>query len=121
MGWIRNRRATRASDDDWEARVLAAAERRKAHLVGQEHIVAYLEELLFRHDPIGLNFEDNTDEYLAEAESICLRRHEARTPEDLQHIMREEFVHWFDERLAGPADRYRPIAEEAWQILHSDE
>ena len=70
MGWIRNRRATRASDDDWEARVLAAAERRKAHLVGQEHIVAYLEELLFRHDPIGLNFEDNTDEYLAEAESI---------------------------------------------------
>jgi len=94
-----------------------AAEQRKAQLVGQEHLVSYLEELLFRYDPVGLNFEDNTDEYRAEAESICIRRHEALTPEDLQRVMHEEFVHWFDDHLAGPLDRYLPIAREAWAVL----
>ena len=29
--------------------------------------------LLFRHDPIGINFEDNTDEYEPEARTILPR------------------------------------------------
>jgi hypothetical protein len=27
-------------------------------------------DILFRHDPVGINFEDNTDEYYPEARTI---------------------------------------------------
>ena len=84
--------------------------------MGQEHIVDALEQLLFRHDPIGINFEDNTDEYRAEAETITLRLPDSSGVEDVQRIVHEEFVHWFDEKLAGPPERYAALAGEIWDL-----
>jgi hypothetical protein len=89
---------------EWEetsGRIRDAATARKRSLVGQEHIVDALEQLLFRHDPIGINFEDNTDEYRAEAETITLRLPDSSGVDDVQRIVHEEFVHWFDDKLAG--------------------
>jgi hypothetical protein len=103
---------------EWrEVRDGVAAERqtRAAQLAGRGAIVSWLEELLFRHDPVGIDFEDNTDEYRPEAETITLRLSEPRTEAELVRVIHEEFVRWFGPDTAGPADRYVTIAEEVWR------
>jgi len=85
-------------------------------LVGREGVVAELEALLFRHDPIGLNFGHNTDEYRSEAETITLRLPRAQSADDVRRIVHEEFVRWFDPHIAGSESRYNDIALEIWQL-----
>jgi len=103
---------------DWRSAVVeAAARERDRQLLGQEHVVQAVEALLFRHDPGGINFGENLDEYHAEAQTIMLRLHEAHSVEDVRRITHEEFVRWFDADFAGPAARYQSrIAQEIWMI-----
>jgi glyoxylase-like metal-dependent hydrolase (beta-lactamase superfamily II) len=117
--WSRRRSADESDDAHWHdlrSELIDDSQTRQRLLAGKEGLVASLEALLFRHDPIGINFGHNTDEYRPEAETIALRLPEAATEGDLERIIHEEFVHWFAD-LAGPADRYAPIAREAWPIL----
>jgi hypothetical protein len=97
-------------------RVAAAKAERERLLVGREDLVSRVEALLFYEDPIGINFDTNTDEYLAEAQSIVIRLPEATSPDDAQRIVHEEFVRWFDRQLAGPVERYRAVAESIWGL-----
>ena len=116
MKWFR-RRARVQPDPEWDeivARIDAASKERKRKLAGQEHAVEALERLLFEHDPIGINFESNVDEYRPEAETILLRRAEATTIADLTRIIHEEFINWFGDDTAGPPSRYEAIALELW-------
>lgn len=85
----------------------------------QEEVVGSVEALLFRHDPIGLNFGNNVDEYRPEAETITLRLPGARSVDEVRRIVHEEFVRWFDQQLAGPESRYGEIAREVWQVWAS--
>lgn len=71
-------------------------------------------EILFRNDPIGINFEINIDEYEPEVSTILPRLKEARSPEDLQKIIHQEFVRWFDADIAGSRAKYARIAREVW-------
>jgi hypothetical protein len=68
-------------------------------------------EILFRHDPIGVNFGDNTDEYEPEAGTILARIPGARSTAAVRSIIHEEFVSWFGE-IAGTEDRYTAVADE---------
>ncbi|SNR36574.1 hypothetical protein [Blastococcus mobilis] len=77
-------------------------------------LIAEVEALLYRHDPVGINFGDNPDEYRPEAESIVARLPRARSVDDVLALVHEEFVYWFDEDIAGPADRYEDIARDVW-------
>jgi hypothetical protein len=71
--------------------------------------------ILFRHDPIGINFETNTDEYGPEVDTILPRLKEAHSPEELRRIIHEEFLHWFNGvDTAGPEANYDKIAQEVW-------
>jgi hypothetical protein len=79
-----------------------------------ERLVGDLEALLYRHDPIGIAFGDNPDEYSAEAGTIAPRLPDVDTVDDVRRIVHDEFVRWFDEDTAGPASRYQAIAEEIW-------
>ncbi|EME50520.1 hypothetical protein [Amycolatopsis decaplanina] len=88
---------------------------RQRLVADRRELVASLEDLLFRHDPIGIGFGDDTDEYQPEAESIALRLPEAVSELDLQRIVHEEFVRWFDADIAGTADRFVTIAREIWR------
>jgi hypothetical protein len=72
--------------------------------------------LLFRHDPIGINFEDNTDEYEPEAETILPRLCSCHSAEDVLQVVHVEFVRWFDYDTAGPPEHYKEIASEVWQL-----
>lgn len=72
--------------------------------------------ILFRHDPIGINFEQNTDEYEPEVGTLLPRLSQALSPEDVQTLLHEEFVRWFDADIAGPKAKYAPIADEIWNL-----
>ena len=70
--------------------------------------------ILFHHDPMGLNFEDNTDEYAAEVSTIIARLRDARSAEDVRRIAHEEFVQWFEADSAGPESTYAGLAQDIW-------
>ena len=72
--------------------------------------------LLFRHDPIGINFEENTDEYDLEAETILPRLRNCHTQKDVHEAVHAEFVRWFDADTAGSPEHYAQITSEIWQL-----
>jgi hypothetical protein len=72
--------------------------------------------LLFRHDPIGICFDTNTDEYQPEAETILPLLRNCRTVDDVLRVVHSEFVRWFDTDTAGPQEHYKSIASEIWQL-----
>lgn len=73
-------------------------------------------ELLFRHDPIGVNFENNVDEYAPEVGSVLPRLRACHSENDVLQVVHEEFVRWFDRATAGPKEHYAAIASEIWQL-----
>jgi len=74
--------------------------------------------LLYRHDPIGMNFDfdDNTDEYEPEAGTILSRLSSCHSVEDLLEVVHAEFGRWFDSGTAGPPEHYKKIASGVWQL-----
>jgi hypothetical protein len=82
--------------------------------VRADRLVAEVEALLHRHDPIGIAFEDNPDEYRPEAESIVARLPRARSVDDVHTLVHEVFVRWFGEDTAGRAGHYEAIAHDVW-------
>jgi hypothetical protein len=75
--------------------------------------------ILFRIDPISINFKTNTDEYETEVGTILPRLRACNSLVDARRIIHQEFVRWFSEKIAGPETRYQQAAEyiwAAWQI-----
>ena len=70
--------------------------------------------ILFREDPVGINFGDNTDEYDPEAGTIIPRLKEATSTEDVEAIVFQEFCRWFDGETVGSRERYQSIAAQIW-------
>lgn len=68
--------------------------------------------ILFLHDPIGINFDDNTDEYDAEAGTIISRLRSDMSVDDATAVVHEEFVRWFSRVDAGPRSKYAEVAAE---------
>jgi len=71
-------------------------------------------EILFRYDPIGINFGHNTDEYEPEVRTILPRLNDCISVSHVRNVIHQEFVRWFDLDSAGPEARYEEIAEEVW-------
>jgi hypothetical protein len=86
---------------------------RREH-IAQHHgaLLSLMSAILFRHDPIGINFEDNTDEYDAEAATILNRLRPGIGLGEARRIVHEEFVQWFERDIAGPEEKYIKIASE---------
>ena len=70
--------------------------------------------ILFKRDPIGINFEDNTDEYEPEVDTILPRLRSCASAEDVQRVVHEEFCRWFDADQAGPLESYEGIGRDIW-------
>lgn len=90
-------------------------ERRKLKLEYSD-LFDSIEALLFRNDPIGINFEDNTDEYDPETRTILPRLPTCKSSADVLRVVHEEFTRWFDSATAGPPERYGQIASEIWDL-----
>ncbi|TAK61701.1 hypothetical protein [Methylobacter sp.] len=71
---------------------------------------------LFEADPIGINFESNTDEYDPEAGTIIPRLKGAASVHDVEVIIHEEFCRWFSSEDAGPIEKYSAVASEVWEV-----
>ncbi len=78
-------------------------------------------EILFEADPVGINFETNTDEYEPEVGTILPRLVECHSSTDVRRVVHEEFVRWFDADIAGPIENYTEIADQIWQAVKSHE
>jgi hypothetical protein len=72
--------------------------------------------LLFRHDPIGINFETNTDEYDPEARTILPRLSQCQSEADVLRVVIEEFHRWLGEDIRQDIVDYGPVAAEIWQL-----
>lgn len=118
MKWFR--RGDRPSEaEQWEsiqAEVRRAKEHRYALTVTQRDLVDEVSRLLFRADPVGINFETNTDEYDAEAETIVIALPNVHGPDDVKALAHGSFVQWFDARTAGPVERYAEVASQIWSL-----
>jgi hypothetical protein len=72
-------------------------------------------EILFRLDPVGINFKTNTDEYEPEVGTILPRLRTGESQADVRRVVHEEFVEWFGHDNSGPEDRYDAIAAGIWK------
>ena len=112
-------------DLDVAGQLFEVSRRAVSPIVDQMHVVRELvqpyrslvEEIssvLFHHDPIDINYDDNTDEYDPEAETIVLRFLDIAdlTQSRVLEVVHEEFVRWFGVDSAGPVDDYEDIARE---------
>jgi hypothetical protein len=71
---------------------------------------------LFEADPIGINFESNTDEYDSEAGAIIPRLSACNSASDVNQVVFEEFRRWFDAESVGEKKAYEQVSEVIWRI-----
>jgi hypothetical protein len=79
-------------------------------------LFASISAALFEADPIGINFDVNADEYDAEAGTIIPRLGSAKSAEDVQAIVYEEFCRWFDPVNVGPREKYVSVSAKIWDL-----
>jgi hypothetical protein len=72
--------------------------------------------LLFRHDPIGICIDTNTDEYGPEARTILPRLSQCQSEADVLRVVIEEFHCWFGDDIHEDRGSYGQIAAEIWQL-----
>jgi hypothetical protein len=77
-----------------------------------------LEKLLFQHDPIGISYVP--DEYDPEVERLLPKLSRIKSERELTDVIHDVFVQMFDAHIAGPRDRYAPIARDIWRLLYED-
>ena len=75
-----------------------------------------VEEILFKNDPMSINFETNTDEYSPEVGTILPRLKDAKSESDVHIIVIEECSKWFDIHInvLKKDSLYTDIAKEIW-------
>lgn len=72
--------------------------------------------LMREADPIRLISKGTPDdEYDPEVSTILPRLREAKSPDDVQRIVHEEFAHWFSAEIAGPAEQYAEVSKKIWE------
>jgi hypothetical protein len=69
-------------------------------------------EILFRYDPMHINYGSNTDEYEPEVGTILPRLKQCRSAQDVQAVVYDEFGRWFG--LPGEQEKYRQLSQEIW-------
>jgi hypothetical protein len=95
-------------------------EERKRLSTTYKALFGEISAILFRHDPIGINFDDNTDEYDAEAGTILGRLRPNASVEEVTAIVHDEFIRWFERETAGPSQKYSAIAAEILRAYTED-
>jgi hypothetical protein len=95
----------------------AEDKRRQRKELKQRYAVAYerVSDILFTGRPVAINFEDNTDEYTPDVDTILPRLRDCRSADDVRRIVHEELVKWFDVVTAGPPEKYQTVAKRIWE------
>lgn len=81
-------------------------------------LVEAVSRAIDRADPISLlSWGAPADEYSPEVDTIVPKLTGATSAEDVQRILHEEFLRWFDADTAGPLEAYQAVANEVWQAV----
>lgn len=100
------------SDPNLKQRQAQIARSRQAY----KDLFGQVSAILFRHDPIGINFETNRDEYDPEAGTILPRLHQCHSAEDVHCVIVEEICAWFGPEYIDIQDKLKPVANEVWDL-----
>src|SRR5882672_1942807 len=93
----------------------SSRQRRQSLKAAYGSVYLAVSRLLREADPIGLiAMGAPDDEYDPEVSTILPRLREANAAVDVQRIVHEEFVRWFDADIAGPITDYADVAERIW-------
>ena len=80
-----------------------------------QRLVAAVERAINEVDPIRLlEAGAATDEYSPEIAAILPRLAGVQGLSDITDVLHEEFVHWFDQGIAGPREAYEEPARRIW-------
>ena len=66
--------------------------------------------------PIGINFENNTDEYEPEVRTILPRLRTCANSDEVVAVVLEEFQKWFGPEIAGSKENYHSLSKEIWLL-----
>jgi hypothetical protein len=90
---------------------------RRAELLDEyKELYLKVEAILFRADPIYINYRHNSDEYSPEVGTILPRLKTASSADEVLNIVHEEFSRWFGAEEIGPKSRFEKIANEVWRV-----
>jgi hypothetical protein len=83
-----------------------------------QRLVAAVERAINEADPIRLlGVGAPPDEYSPEIGTILPRLAGVQGISDVTNVLHEEFVRWFDQRIAGPREAYEASARRIWAAL----
>ena len=83
-----------------------------------QRLVAAVGRAINEADPIRLlEAGAPTDEYSPEIAAILPRLAGVQDLSDVTDVLHEEFVHWFDQGIAGPREAYEEPARRIWSAL----
>lgn len=94
-----------------------ARDERKALRRKYASLYEEVESILFRHDPVEIAFEDNTDEYDPEVSTILPRAYPAETRDEVLTIVRDEFLRWFAPQRIFRQGSFEQIADEVFEAI----
>lgn len=117
--WMMGR--TRKKDlSEWPPEIAARVEAARAARAEvnrkSPELFERLRRCFFQHDPMGIGFETNTDEYDPEVGTILPRLPQCKSEVDVLEVVHQEFVQWFDADTAGPKSEYQSVSTEVWKI-----
>jgi len=76
-------------------------------------------EILFKHDPMGIDYEVNSNEYEPEAGTIIPRLVTCSNFIEARKVIYEEFIRWFYDDV-GSESEYTEVAKEIWDTWISN-
>ncbi|MFZ2424092.1 MAG: hypothetical protein WBD79_17040 [Anaerolineae bacterium] len=97
-------------------RVDQARAAREAVRAEDPQFFAAISTMIFKADPIGINFTINTDEYDPEAGTVIPRLSACQTADDVTAVLYEEFTKWFEAEIAGKRADYVELAQNLWTL-----
>jgi len=70
--------------------------------------------IMFRHDPVGINYDVNPDEYDLEAERIVPQLRTLATEKELLYVVRNVVREMFGS-ISGTPEQYEAMTHDLWQ------
>ena len=98
-----------------QARLANAKHHRDLWKSQYKDLFAEMSAAFFEIDPVGVNFDTNSDEYEFEVGSVLPRLMYAGSVSDVDEILKDEFSFWFD-RFSFDRARVSGLAERVWDI-----
>jgi len=87
--------------------------------MSQDNLKKAISEIMFELDPIGINFEDNEDEYDSEAEQVLAIVYKVKSVDELEQKIVSLFKSMFSDDDIQENAVYAEIARRIWRLFYN--